>query len=341
MTDRYTIGVDLGGTNLRVAAYAAGNSLLETISLPTRVEKGPDRVMDDMCAAIRELEKRHADGREFAGIGVGTPGPLELPEGKLHSLPNFPGWDGYPMLASLEGRLGQRVHLESDANVAALAEYHLGSGRSYGAASLCMLTLGTGVGNGIILNGHIWDGNNGMGGEAGHNTVYPEGIHCPCGNRGCLEQYASATALIHAAKIRYTGKRDPVPTSAAEIANLAREGDQDALEIFDGAGRALGISLATLINTLNLPLYVVGGGVAGAWDLFETAMMEEVHSRSYVFRFTEPSEEERRQRSPRKTSIVHAELGSEAGILGACLLPLVANGVAKSLGTIHSCAAPA
>ena len=341
MTDRYTIGVDLGGTNLRVAAYVVGNSLLETINLPTRLEKGPDGVMDDMCDAILQLKHRYSDGREFAGIGVGSPGPLELPEGVLHSPPNLPGWDGYHMLAALEQRLQQRVHLQSDANLAVLAEYQLGSGRSYGIDSLCMLTLGTGVGNGIILNGQIWDGNNGMGGEAGHATIEPEGIPCPCGNRGCLEQYASATALIHAAKIAFAGKLGKIPTSAAEIAKLAREGNPEALKIFDTAGRALGISIATLINTLNLPLYVVGGGVAGAWDLFATRMMQEVRVRSYVYRFTEPTEEDRRQRSTRKTSIVHAELGSEAGILGACLLPLMAEGSAKPLATINSFAAPA
>lgn len=340
MTDRYTVGVDLGGTNLRVAAYVAGNSLLETINLPTRLEKGPDGVMDDMCAAIRELAERHAKGREFAGIGVGSPGPLELPEGVLHSPPNLYGWDGYQMRAALENRLQQRVYLQSDANLAALAEYQLGSGRSYGVPSLCMLTLGTGVGNGIILNGQIWDGNNGMGGEAGHATVDADGILCPCGNHGCLEQYASATALIQMAKTVFAGKLEKPPSSAAQIARLAREGNADALAIFDTAGRALGISLATLVNTLNLPLYVIGGGVAGAWDLFVDRMMRELRIRSYVYRFTEPNEDEKRQRSTRKTSVVHAELGSEAGILGACLLPLV-DALSRPEAAMNSCATSA
>src|SRR5579883_1751024 len=166
----YTIGVDLGGTNLRIAAYTEADGLLETILLPTRLVAGRDAVVDDMCAAISDLKNRFSSQYPLAGIGIGTPGPLELPAGRLHNPPNLPGWDGFDLRCALEKKLRHPVVIESDANLAALAEALLGCGLTMGLDSLCMLTLGTGVGNGIILGGRIFDGAAGMAGEAGHAT---------------------------------------------------------------------------------------------------------------------------------------------------------------------------
>ncbi len=327
--ERYSIGVDLGGTNLRIAAYHENQSgaggIAESIGLPTRVADGPDAVADDMSWAILELLKKHGRGPHFAGLGVGTPGPLELPDGILRNPPNLPGFDGYNLREAVERRVGAAVIVESDANLAALAEFRLGSGKTYGAQSLCMLTLGTGVGNGIILEGKVWNGHNGMGGEAGHNTVDPEGEPCPCGSRGCLELYASATGLKRMAEeSRVTDGSEESPIfTARHIADIATAGDATALAVFARVGTALGIGLGALVNTLNLPLYVIGGGMSAAWHLFAPRMMEELRMRSYVYRLNAPTEEESRTRSPRKTHVVLAELGSDAGILGACLLPFM------------------
>jgi glucokinase len=333
---RYAIGVDLGGTNLRIAAYhwgsergaaiPPGTSITESVALPTRVADGPDAVADDMSQAILGLLAKYGRGPEFAGLGIGTPGPLELPEGILRNPPNLPGFDNYNLKQAVEKRVGLPVIIDSDANLAALAEFHLGSGKTYGATSLCMLTLGTGVGNGIVLDGKVWDGSNGMGGEAGHNTVDPDGEPCPCGSRGCLELYASATAvrrMANQAREARNGKQDSAAPTAHEVAQLAAAGDADSLAVFARVGTALGIGLGALVNTLNLPLYVIGGGTSAAWDLFAPRMMDELRLRSYVYRLTAPNDEESRSRSPRKTHVVRAELGSEAGILGACLLPFV------------------
>jgi len=333
-SDRYSIGVDLGGTNLRISAYREGgrapDGIIDSIALPTRVPDGPGAVVSDMAGAIKGLLGKHGRGHGFAGVGIGTPGPLELPEGVMRNPPNLPGFDGFPLREALAQAIGEPVTIESDANLAALAEFHLGSGKSYGAPSLCMLTLGTGVGNGIILNGKILDGNNGMAGEAGHNTVIADGEDCPCGSRGCLELYASATGVQRMAAASRTLQRqhagsleDAPPATALDVANLALAGDAFALTVFARVGTALGIGVGALVNTLNLPLYVIGGGVSAAWDLFAPRMMEELRMRSYVYRLTAPSEVESRQRSPRKTHVVRAELGSDAGILGACLLPLM------------------
>jgi glucokinase len=190
-----------------------------------------------------------------------------------------------------------------------------------------MLTLGTGVGNGIIVDGKVWNGHNGMAGEAGHNTAEPEGELCPCGSRGCLELYASATGLKRMAdKSRvsdaYDSDQSPILT-ARHIADRATAGEATALAAFERVGTALGIGLGALVNTLNLPLYVIGGGMSAAWYLFSLRMMEELRMRSYVYRLNAPTEEESCLRSRRKTHVAPAELGSDAGILGACLLPFM------------------
>jgi glucokinase len=324
----YTIGVDLGGTNLRIAAYSETSGILDQIHLPTRLQAGRDAVVRDMCAAIQQLIDRHSRAA-LAGIGVGSPGPIELPEGRLRNLPNLPGWEGLELRAAIQNILGLSVIVENDANLAALAECLLGRGKSLGINSLCMLTLGTGVGNGIILDGRVFDGMNGMAGEAGHATIWPDGHVCGCGSHGCLEQYASATAVRRLAQeaiargnapgLSALQEKHPSFTSL-ELAELARAGDPDAQKVFDLVGRSLGLSLAALVNTLNLPLYVIGGGVAQAWDLFSPKMFEELHHRSYIYRFTDGSVDAQGHRNA-KTYVEQAELGAESGILGACLLP--------------------
>lgn len=250
-----------------------------------------------MCDAILELLAQFSETYTLAGIGVGSPGPLELPAGCLHHPPNLRGWDGFHLLAEMEARLRMRVAVESDANVAVLAEYTLGLGEQLGVDSLCMLTLGTGVGNGIILDGKLWHGATGMGGEAGHMTINPDGPVCGCGNTGCLEVCASATAIVSAAE-RLIGsgkapglaqlKCDGSSLTALDLAQAARQGDPDALAIYQQTGRALGIGLAGLINILNLPLYVVGGGVAESWDLLAPSVFVELERRSYVYALTAP-----------------------------------------------------
>ena len=326
-----TIGIDLGGTSVRVAAFSPELGVLASRVLRTRLEAGPHAVVDDICDAVVQLLEEHLRNRELAGIGIGSPGPLELPAGRLHHPPNLPGWDGFPLLAEMEKRLQRHVAIEGDANVAALAEYAMGLGKKLGIESLCMLTLGTGVGNGIILNGKLWHGAAGMGGEAGHMTVDPEGDVCGCGNQGCLEVCASATAVANAAeRLIHAGrapglaslKRDGTVLTALEIADAARKGEPDAREIYAQTGRALGLCLAGLINILNLPLYVVGGGVANSWDLMSPALFDELERRSYVYALTAPGRPASKGMPGGGTQVLPAMLGAEAGLLGACILPV-------------------
>lgn len=319
----FSIGIDLGGTNLRIAAFTPEWERLRAITIPTRVENGPDAVLSDMCAAARELIAECGGKRELAGVGLGSPGPLELPAGRLLQPPNLPGFEDLELKTELENRLQVPVIVECDANAAALAECHAGAGKRSGYHSLCMLTLGTGVGSGIVLNGHVWHGFAGMGGEAGHVPVYHDGLPCGCGSRGCLEQYASATAIARAGKDLVTAKKQNGTGSEAmtarTIAEAALAGDAESRRIYGEAGEALGIGLANLVSTLNLPLYVIGGGVIAAWDLFAPSMFAELERGSYIYRLTKPSDASVPEAG--KTNVLPAELGADSGLLGAAMLP--------------------
>ncbi|HEX4008305.1 MAG TPA: ROK family protein [Acidobacteriaceae bacterium] len=319
--DSFSIGVDLGGTNLRIAAVSPAGERLDSIGLPTRLADGPHAVLDDMAGAIRQLIDRQS-GRTLSGIGVGSPGPIELPLGVLHHPPNLTGFDGLNLRAELERRLGRPVHVGHDSSLAALGECVLGAGRTFGVRSLCMFTLGTGVGSGIILDGRIWNGMSGSAGESGHGPIIPDGPPCPCGARGCLEMYASATAIVRRAhELGLEAPTHAALTSSA-IAHLAEKGDPRALRIFDEVGYALGLSLAHLVNALDLPLYIIGGGAAAAWPLFAERMFSTLRVGSYVYRMSMPADPHVYE--PGKTHIAPAQL-SDAGILGAALLPSAAN----------------
>ena len=323
---QFALGVDLGGTNLRVAAYRSGSKVAELISLPTRLSQGRERVVHDLKDAVLALRGKYQQPGQTIGIGVGSPGPLELPAGIIRNPPNLPGWDGFDLREAIESAIGQPIFLESDANAAALAEFELGSARAAGIQSLCMLTLGTGVGNGIVLNGRIWHGNNGMAGEAGHLSVDLNGPACPCGSRGCVELFASATGVVRMAR----EGNDPILTAAMPapesewtarmVADAAEAGNPTAIAIFERVGRAVGYSLGSTANILNLPLYVVAGGLSNAWDLFAPAMFAEMRLCSYVYRPTAAAAGDPLD-TPGKSFVRRAELGSDAGILGACLIP--------------------
>lgn len=310
----FSIGVDLGGTNLRIAAVSPGGEILEKIALDTEVKEGRERVIADMTGAIRDLQERMR-GARLVGIGIGVPGVINLATGMIRQSPNLPGWNDFPVRDDIERQLKAPVILENDANAAALGEKWVGAGKS--AAGLCILTLGTGIGGGIILDGRIWHGQDGMGGELGHMTIDPNGALCGCGNLGCIEAYASATAILRMAHAAIAVGRSPALRKAAEevgeltaemIYVTAQQGDRVSREIFELVGRSLGVAIANLINIFNLPLYVLAGGVAHGWDAFEAYLMDEVQKRSVVYRAT-------------KTRIERSQLGAEAGLLGAAYLP--------------------
>ena len=298
----YSIGVDLGGTNLRVAAVDAEGFLLDRVSIPVNYEFGPERVVGEIVRVIRQIGKPLSE-LELSGVGIGVPGFIDMEAGIILAAANLPGFSGFPVRDEIQNRLGTPIVLENDANAAALGEMWMGAGR--GVRDLILLTLGTGIGGGIISRGEVLHGFLGLAGEIGHMTIYPDGNPCGCGNTGCLERHASATAIAAMGRAM-EGCED---VTAAQVYDLALVGDRRALEVFESVGVALGIALANLVNLFNFPLYLLSGGPLPAWDYFAPSMFAELDKRSYTRKRT-------------GTRIEKALLGSEAGLFGAAYLPL-------------------
>lgn len=328
----FAIAVDLGGTNLRIAAISTDGCMLEKIGLNTNAA-GPNHVVDEMCNAIHRLTSKYQSGGSLIGAGIGIPGIIDLDAGVVRTSANLPGWENYPVRAEIERRLGTRICLENDAKLAALGEHWLGAARGFD--NMGMITLGTGIGGCIVLDGKIFHGMNGMAGEYGHVTIEPEGVPCGCGNRGCAERYASATAILRMAREEIATGNAPelaqVAGAEAEfgakaIYELAMRGDKPAQRIFDRFGRAMGIMLADIVNVLNLDMYVIGGGVSSAWDAFAPRMFEELRARSTIYAVTTPVDAPKdgsvpAQRIGKQTIIARAQLGSDAGLFGGARLP--------------------
>ncbi|MFZ0733401.1 MAG: ROK family protein [Candidatus Sulfotelmatobacter sp.] len=327
----FSIGVDLGGTNLRIGAVTPDGRLLEKISVSTRISLGADHVVNEMCDSILRLTNHYKNGGKLLGAGIGIPGMVDLETGTVCKSANLPGWSDYPVRREIERRLGAPIILENDANVHAVGEKWLGAARD--VDNMAMFTLGTGIGGCIILDGKIFHGMTGMAGEFGHVTIEPEGVPCGCGNRGCAERYASASAVVRMARemiasgqapeLAKTASADP-EFSAKSVYKLAIQGDPAAREIFRRFGRALGILMADMVNVLNLEMYVIGGGVASAWDAFAPTMFHEMRERSPIYFSTDPENpkniESAKSHKPRLTVVTRALLGSDAGLYGGARL---------------------
>jgi len=306
----YSIGVDLGGTNLRVAAIDTEGHVLDRVSIPAIYEAGPERVVNDIVNVIHEVRSRVAsDG--LHGVGIGVPGFIDIDAGIVVGAANLPGFTGFPVRDEIQRHLGTKIILENDANAAALGEMWKGAGKD--VKDLILLTLGTGIGGGIIINGQVLHGFLGMAGEFGHMTVFPDGNPCGCGNCGCLEKHASATAIAAMGRMMHFGR----DTTSATVFELAQGGNERAKLVFESMGRALGVAIASLINVFNFPLYLLSGGPLPAWDLFSPSMFNEIRKRSFTFGRT-------------GTRVEKALLGADAGLFGAAYLPLQHAGVTAS-----------
>jgi glucokinase len=300
----YSIGVDLGGTNLRAAAMSSAGEILARVSRPANFTGGADPVICDIVASIQEL--RSALGAEtLCGVGIGVPGFIDMAAGVVVRSANLPGFDNLPVREEIQKRLGTPIILENDANAAAMGEMWVGAGKDVN--DLVLLTLGTGIGGGIIVNRKILHGFLGMAGELGHMTVVPDGNPCGCGNCGCLEKHASATAITAMGRMMQLG--GPAQELTAErVYEIALAGDERARQIFESMGRALGVAIANLVNVFNFPLYLLSGGPLPAWDMFAGSMLAEIRRRSFTFRRS-------------GTRVERAALGADAGLYGAAYLP--------------------
>jgi glucokinase len=308
--EKVFIAADLGGTNLRMAAVDCAGTIISRNRMSTPSGGKQEDIVAAILSVINEL-KRELDGKyEFAGFGAAMPAIVNSQAGIILRSPNLPALNDLDFGSRFSRELGIPVILENDANSAAVGERWKGAAQ--GVRNSIHVTLGTGVGGGIIIDGTLVRGIDGTAGEIGHIAVEPEGYPCGCGSRGCVEQYSSATAIIRIAKElmpKYpeTELRSTLNLSPLDVFEAGRRGDGLALEVFRVAGTYLGIALGGLVNVLNPEAIVIGGGVSAGWDLF----IEPLHSEILRRAFQHPGE---------RVKLMRSKLGDDAGILGAAFL---------------------
>jgi glucokinase len=308
---------DLGGTHLRAATVSKAGQIQFRHKQNTPRAQNANEIVSAIVQAARECQTQEsAAGQTIRAISVVVPGTVNVAEGIVVKAPNVSSLDGFPLAAALANELNLPAIVENDANAAAVGEVWQGAGR--GRTALVCVTLGTGVGGGIILDGKLWRGVNGSAGEIGHMCVDPfGGVACGCGSRGCLEVYASGTAIVRMtreARPRYPDSvlQSGVNLTAEAIYRAGTAGDELALEVFRRMGVYLGIGLANLINILNPEMIIIGGGVANGWSLFAKHVSHEVAERAFPI-------------PAAQVKIVPAECGDDAGLLGAARLAFTTN----------------
>lgn len=298
------VGVDLGGTAAKIGIVNRAGAILARERVPIDARAGFDEIVGAVAAGLAALVAGGCDGRP-AGIGVGAPGFFDPHSGtNVGGSENIPGMQGRSAAARLAERLGAPAWADNDATCAAAAELDYGAGR--GLAAFLLVTVGTGIGGGLVLGGKVWRGVRGFAGEIGHVSLDPNGRPCPCGARGCLEQYASGPAIVRAWEAG-AGPRAGDAGTPLEVARLAAAGVPAAIAAFAGAGRALGQALGGVVNLLDIDTCLIGGGVADAGEvLLEPA-------RRALRDFAHPL-------AAAGVRVVKAELGNDAGLLGAAAL---------------------
>lgn len=310
---KYAFGVDIGGTTVKMGIFGTDGTLLETWEIPTRTEENGKYILSDIAEAVeRKLEEKGISRLDVEGIGMGVPGPVGQ-DGTVLKCVNL-GWGIFNVENEMSQLTGFKVKAGNDANVAALGEMWQGGGKGY--KDMVMVTLGTGVGGGIIIDEHILAGINGAAGEIGHIPMRDDEMEtCGCGKRGCLEQYASATGIVRMTE-KYLEKNPEMHTalkgienfSAKDIFDAAKEGDKLALTMVDEVGCMLGKALASIACVVNPQAFVIGGGMAKAGNMILDSIKK--YYRQYAFH------------AASETVFKRAELGNLAGIYGGVRLIL-------------------
>ena len=307
---KYVFGVDIGGTTVKIGLFTAEGTMVDKWEITTRTDEGGKYILGDIAASIEDkLAEKQIDKSEVKGIGMGVPGPVKA-DGTVLRCVNL-GWGIFNAADELSKIIGLPVKVGNDANMAALCEMWQGGGK--GSKDVIMVTLGTGVGGGIIVDGHVVAGYNGAGGEIGHITVNHDEIEpCNCGQYGCLEQYTSATGIVRMAKRKLaktqdaTKLRDYKDITAKDIFDVAKEGDEIALGLVDEVGEILGSTLSNIACVTNPEVIVIGGGVSKAGQILIDTIQK--HFKESCFH------------ACRDTRFELAQLGNDAGIYGAMQL---------------------
>ncbi|MCX7765218.1 MAG: ROK family glucokinase [Candidatus Sumerlaeia bacterium] len=313
---KVAIGIDVGGTKINAVAIDETGKILAKATSPTEASKGRAVAIRNILSTVKQIiSLSQSKGLQPSGIGIGAPGPLNPETGIIIKAPNLPGWKNVPLRDIISANTDLPVVLENDANAAALGEYSFGAGKN--SKVMLLLTLGTGVGGGIIIDGKIFSGANFIGAELGHTIIKFDGLKCPCGNYGCLEAYVSASAIVRRARMA-RGKKNALikmtnnqlrGLTAKMIYEAAKSGDRFSYNIMLETGKLLGIGITSLANIFNPELIIIGGGVSQAGNMILLPARQEV----------------RRRAMPgiaKSLSIIRAKLGEEAGAIGAACLIL-------------------
>lgn len=319
--DKLYLGIDLGGTKILTGLINSGGTLLAQDYRKTKARKGPEAVVQRMAESATEvIAAAGIVPEDVQAVGIGAPGPVNVIAGVVTSPPNLPGWVQVPLRQLIQEALGIPAFLENDANAAALGEYLFGAGRGY--QDIIYITVSTGIGGGLILNGRLYHGIDGAAAEVGHMTVIPNGPRCGCGNQGCLEAVSSGTAIAREAKellnrgvptlISELAADDPEDVSARIVAQAAQQGDAEAQEIVRKAMDYLGIGIANLVNIFNPELVIIGGSLTKLGEMMFDRVQSAVNRRAFRI-------------SAQRVKIVPAELGDRVGIFGAAAVAIQAS----------------
>lgn len=314
---KLVLATDLGGTNMRTALMNDRGEILAHMRKSTNADMGKDKVIEKLITTLKATASKHNTPlRKIEGIGIGFPGPVDVELGVVLSPPNMKGWINVPLKDIMEEEFKMPVIIENDANAAAIGEHWMGAGK--GMKNLVCITLGTGVGGGIVLNDKIWHGATGIAGEIGHTTIIRNGLKCNCGNRGCLEAYASATGMVRMMhKALLMGGMDKQSLSVMPvdeeklnkdgskyISELAAKGNKIALSVIKEMIQILGIAIVNIVHILNPEIIVISGGVTNMGSKLFEPLREEVKKRAF-------------EKAVEYLRIVPARLGENAGVIGA------------------------
>jgi glucokinase len=311
----YLAGIDLGGTKIKFALFAAEGKMVQLREMETRAQEGPEAIIRRMMVGLRELSQENGvTWEEMRRLGVGCPGPLNSATGVILSPPNLSGWSEIPLKNILERELGCSVAIDNDCNVAAMGEMEFGAGKD--VDSLFYLTVSTGVGGGVIIGRHLYQGWQFLAGEVGHTIVDPDGPLCNCGQRGCLEMFTSGPSLVRMVKERLKEKEDPILVSLAggdlesltakEVLEAARRGSPLAREALEVVIFYLAIGILNVNHILNPQKFILGGGVGQARDLIVEPVVKKIRE---ICKF-----------EPFSVPIIPAALGHDSVIWGTFVL---------------------
>ena len=320
MAESFVIGVDLGGTKIYTALAKNNGELLAEVKILTEAAGGLKHVVRRIVHTVEQVKKQSGINNRLACLGIGAPGFLDPEKGTVHQAPNL-GWFDVPLKKILEEALHLPVVIDNDANLAALGERIFGAAQ--GVDDMVYVTVGTGIGGGLVLGGKLYSGTSFSAGEIGHLTIDPDGYLCSCGNRGCLEAHASGTAIVRLARelvergqgqgiIQVAGGKDKITAQCVSLA--AATGDEEALMVLTQTGKSLGIGLANIINLLNPALILLGGGVMQAGKLFWEAMEGEINKRALLV-------------ARQQVQVIPAALGQRSGLMGAIALAIQASDI--------------